>query len=224
VFHFTGNIPAAIMASIISAMLLSILHALAVFKLKANLFITGLAVNLLSSGLCIVLSDKLFDTRGVVSAQNIPGILKWYVIAGLLLLVISYAAIYKTPFGYELRACNKHGEALISLGKNPERYQTAALLISAFFCAIGGSFISLNLGIFVQGMSAGRGWIALVIIFLGGRNPLGILAAAFVFGIAESFSNHAQGFLNISADFLLAFPYVIALAAMIAVSVVPKEK
>jgi simple sugar transport system permease protein len=72
-------------------------------------------------------------------------------------------------------------------------------------------------------MTAGKGWIALVVIFLGARKPLGILAAAFVFGLAESFSNYAQGLLNIPADFILAMPYLLTLLAMVFVSMRIKQ-
>jgi simple sugar transport system permease protein len=222
VFHRTGSVAAAIIAAILTTMSLALLQAFTSFKLKANLFITGLAINLFSSGLCITLSSRIFNTRGVVVSAHISGLLKWYLIFGLLLLLASVLVIYKTPFGFRLRACEKNSDALSSLGINPYAYQTAALMISAFFCAIGGSFLSLNLGAFVQGMSAGKGWIALVIIFLGGRKPPGILAAAFVFALAEALSNYAQGYLSLPADFLLAFPYVITLIAMIVVSAVPK--
>jgi ABC-type uncharacterized transport system permease subunit len=70
-------------------------------------------------------------------------------------------------------------------------------------------------------MSAGKGWIALVVIFLGARKPQGVLAAAFVFAAAESFSNHAQGFWNLPAGCILAFPYLCTLIALILVSVFP---
>ncbi|MDR1836937.1 MAG: ABC transporter permease, partial [Treponema sp.] len=95
------------------------------------------------------------------------------------------------------------------------------LLVSGFFCGIGGSFLSLNLGAFVPGMSAGKGWIALVVIFLGGRKPLGVLAAAFAFAVADAFSNYAQGLWRLPADFILAFPYVCTLIAMVVVSAIP---
>ena len=223
VFYHTGNAAAAVAAAVCATTALSALHAFTSLKLRANFFITGLAVNLFSSGLCIVLSDKLFNTRGVVASRNIPGLLKWYVIAGLLSLLLTWLIVNKTPFGYRLRACEKNGEALISLGINPQFYQTAALLISGLFCGIGGSFLSLNLGVFVPGMSAGKGWIALVVIFLGAKKPQGILAAAFVFALADAFSNYVQGLWNLPADFILAFPYICTLIAMIAVSAVPKK-
>ncbi len=175
VFHYSGSIVLAVTAAVLAAMALSLLHTFAVFKLKANLFIAGLAVNLLSSGLCIVISDKLFGTKGVVVSSNVPGsIAPPFFFLGLFLIFAAGIVIYKTPFGLRLRACENSSHALISLGIKPVVYKTQAFLISAFFCGIGGSFLSLNLGAFVPGMSAGKGWIALAVIFLGKRNPFGI--------------------------------------------------
>jgi len=81
----------------------------------------------------------------------------------------------------------------------------------------------LHLGVFVPGMTAGRGWIALVVIFLGVRRPMGLLVAAFVFGLAEALSNYAQGF-DVPADLVLALPYLLTLLAMVFVSVWTKRK
>jgi simple sugar transport system permease protein len=222
VYYATGNAAAAITSAITAAMALSALHSFAVFKLRANLFISALAVNLLSSGLCVVLSDKLFGTRGVIVSSSAANLQKWYAVAGIITLAAAWLTIYKTPFGYRLRACEKNSEALVSLGIKPQAYQTAAMLVSGFFCGIGGSFLSLNLGAFVPGMSAGKGWVALAVIFLGGRKPLGVLAAAFLFSLAEAFSNYAQGIMSLPVDFLLAFPYVSTLIAMIVISVLKR--
>jgi simple sugar transport system permease protein len=231
VFYFSGSLTAAVISAVLTAMALSALHSLAVFKLRANLFISGLAINLFSSGLCILLSEKIFNTKGVITADSTHGLLLRFIIIGVILLFASWLAIYKTPFGYRLRACDQNSDtqgesaiALISLGIKPEIYQTAALIISGFFCGIGGSFLSLNLSLFVPGISAGKGWIALAVIFLGLRKPTGILAAAFVFSLTECFSNYAQGFWSIPNGFILAFPYIVTLIVMILISILPKYK
>jgi len=232
VYHYNASAVASIAAAVFVSMLLSALHAFGSFKLRANVFISGLAVNLFSGGLCAVLSGKIFNTRGVVALSSIhtaklpaaQGLLTWYLLFGLLFLLAAWFVIYKTPFGYRLRACEKNTDALLSLGINTQNYRTAAFLISGFFAGIGGSFLSLNLGAFVPGMSSGRGWIALVVIFLGSRKLQGILAASFIFALAEAFSNYAQGFLAIPSDFILAFPYVVTLIVMIAVSIRPISK
>jgi simple sugar transport system permease protein len=242
--YFTGSFSAGLVAAILASMLLAALLAGTSIKLRSNVFITGLAVNLLASGLTIVLSHYIFNTRGVVALKdishlpiiivpfidNIPviGTLlsghSTYVYASWLLLFLSWIAIYKTPFGYRLRACDKQSDALVSFGINPDTYRWIGFLVSGLFCGIGGSFLSLNLGAFVPNMTAGKGWVALVVIFLGVRKPLGLFAAAFVYGLAEAFSNHAQGLFNIPADFVLAMPYLLAFIAMILVSVWVKQK
>jgi simple sugar transport system permease protein len=106
----------------------------------------------------------------------------------------------------------------------PDTYRWIAFLVSGFFCGIGGSSLSLSLGAFVPNMTAGKGWIALVVIFLGVRRPLGLIAAAFVYGLAEAFSNYAQGLFNIPVDFILAMPYLFAFVAMVLVSIQVKQK
>jgi simple sugar transport system permease protein len=242
--YFTGSFIAGFVAAILASILLAALLACTSIKLRSNVFITGLAVNLLSSGLTIVLSHYLFNTRGVVALHDIshlPVIVipfidsipvigellsqhSVYVYVSWLLLFLSWLVIYKTPFGYRLRACNKQSAVLVSLGIDPNPYRWTAFLVSGFYCGIGGSFLSLNLGAFVPNMTAGKGWIALVVIFLGVRKPLGLIVAAFVYGLVETLSNHAQGLFNIPADFILAMPYLLALLAMILVSVWFKQK
>jgi simple sugar transport system permease protein len=240
---YTGSFVLGLLASILASLLLSALMAFSTLKLRSNVFITGLAVNLLAAGLTVVLSHYFFNTKGVIIFQsdksipivNIPFVKhitvigelfsghSVYVYASWLLLVISWIAIYKTAFGYRLRACANHSMALASLGLMPDTYRYAAFLVSGLFCGIGGSFLSLNLGAFVPNMTAGKGWIALVVIFLGARKPHGLLAAAFVFGLADALSNYAQGLRNIPSDFILAMPYLLTLLAIVLVSVWKKN-
>ena len=230
----TGSISAGICAAIIAASVLALLTALSVLKLKSNVFIAGLAANLLAGGLTIVLSQRIFNTRGVVPLRelialpviNIPLVEKiplagtllsghsLYTYTAWLFLVIAWLAIYKTPFGYRLRAGGTSPKILRSLGIDNSKYCYAAFLISGFCCGIGGSFLSLNLGAFIPNMSAGRGWIALIIMLLARRRPLGILIAALVYGLAEALSNYAQGAIKIPAELILAMPYLITLLAI----------
>jgi simple sugar transport system permease protein len=222
VFYFTENLLLALLAAAIVSTAFSSLHAFCALKLHANIFITGLAVNLLSGGLCAVLSEKIFNTRGVITFQSLP--LRFFIYAGLILLAVSWLVIYKTPYGYRLRCCEKQSEALVSLGINPVFYQFSALLISGFFAGLGGVYLSLNLGAFVNGMSSGKGWIVIVIIYLGVKKPFGILVAAFLFAFAESLSNYLQGLLQIPVDFLFALPYIATLAVIVVIGSREKSK
>jgi simple sugar transport system permease protein len=242
--YFSGSLLVGILAAILCSMILSALVAAVTLKLKANVFITGLAANLLASGLTVVLAHRLFGTRGVVAPQGIPRLGTFvipalegipilgdilsghtaYVYLSWLLLFLGWVVLYRTPFGFRLRACDRRAEALISLGIKPDAYRFAAFLISGFTCGLGGSLLTLNLGVFVPNISSGKGWIALVVIFLGNRKPRGLLLAALIFGLADAFSNYAQGILNVPTDFILAIPSVFTLLAMTGFSIYTKRK
>ncbi|MDR2784655.1 MAG: ABC transporter permease [Treponema sp.] len=244
VTHFSGSIAAGILSGVLAAMLLAALIAFLTINLKANVFIAALAANIFVPGITTLLSYRFFSTRGTVAFSDLPrpktlsvNILEkiplagellmnhsFYVYCSWVLLFIAWVVLYKTPFGFHLRSCDLHSRALMSLGIKSSRYRFIAFLISGFCCGIGGSMLTINLGAFVPNISAGRGWIALVIIFLGNRRPLGLFAAALLFGVAESFSNYAQGIFDIPADFILAIPYIFTFAGMIGISVYGKSK
>ncbi len=240
----TGSLFLGLLLGILMTVLVSYVFGAITLYLKANVFITGLATNLLAGGLTAVLSFYFFGTKGNLMFNDLPDLPRLNVPAlhgipvigdilfghnvlvyiGWVIVIIAWIAIYKTAFGFRLRGTGSNPKAMIALGLNPKNYQMIGILISGFTCGIAGAVLTLNLGAYVPNISAGRGWIALVVIYLGGKTPFGILGAAFVFGLAESLSNYAQGFTDIPADFILAFPYIITVVAMVIMSVVQHRR
>jgi simple sugar transport system permease protein len=236
----TGCLFLGILLGILCAMLLSLFFGVVTIYLRANVFITGLATNLFASGFTIVLAFQMFRTKGVIQFPSIPKLPILHVPEFLqripfvgdllfghniivyvawLILAIASVAIYRTPFGMHLRGTGINESTIISLGLSPRRYQLSGILISGFTCGLAGSMLTIQLAAFVPEVSAGRGWIALVAIYLGNRTPVGIFVASFIFGLAQSFSNYAQGAIKVPVDFILAFPYLITVAAMIVYSI-----
>ncbi|MGA2480163.1 MAG: ABC transporter permease [Spirochaetia bacterium] len=232
----TGSLLLGILLGILCAMLLSLLFGSVTLYLRANVFITGLATNLFASGFTIVLAYHLFRTKGVIQFPNVPQLPAFVVPPFLqripilgdvlfghniivyltwLIVLLSALVIYRTPFGMRLRGTGLNEKTIFSLGLNPRRYQLAGILISGLTCGLAGAMLTIQLAAFVPQISAGRGWIALVAIYLGNRTPWGIVAASFVFGLAESLADYAQGATRIPADFILALPYLITVVAMI---------
>ena len=242
--HYTGSMVSGVLLGICVTMLLAALLGAVTLNLKSNVFITGLATNLFASGLTVVLSFRLFGNKGVVVFDaigslprlRIPALARIPVLGDIfighhvfvylswILLGVCAWVLYRTPFGFRLRAAGLHEKALVSLGMRPSGYRFAAFLISGLTCALAGAVLTLNLGAFVPNITSGKGWIALVVIFLGQKRPLGLLFAALVFGFADAFSNYAQGAYNVPADFILALPYVFTLLAMIAFTTYPSRK
>ena len=235
----TGSLLLGIILGIGAAVLMAYVFGAVSLRLRANIFITGLATNLFASGITVVLAFQIFGNKGVVRFENLPDLpvlrvpaLEGIPVLGDLLfghnifvylswiaVIITAVVIYKTPFGLRIRGTGHNPATISSLGLKPRRYQLYGICISGFTCGLAGAMLTLNMGAFVPEITSGRGWIALVAIYLGNKTPLGILIASFVFGFAESFSNFAQGLINIPADFILAFPYIITVVAMIGYSI-----
>jgi len=234
----TGSLAAGLALGVLCSLLAALVFGLITLNLKANVFIAGLATNLLASGLTVVLAFQLFKNKGVVRFElgrlpslSIPALNHVPLLADLLLghnvlvyaswliVLLSALVIYRTPFGLRLRGTGLNAQTIASLGLRPQGYQLAAILISGLTCGLAGAVLTLNLAAFVPNITSGRGWIALVAIYLGNKTPLGIVVASFVFGLAEAFSNYAQGAIKVPADFILAFPYAITVLAMVVYSI-----
>jgi simple sugar transport system permease protein len=242
--HYTQSLLLGVLLGMVCTMALAALLGAITLYLKSNVFITGLATNLFASGLTVVLSFRLFGNKGVVVFDEVaklprlvvPALQKIPVLGDIfighhvfvylswLLLLAAGWVLYRTPFGFRLRAAGLHEETLVSLGMQPKRYRFQAFLISGFACGLAGAVLTLNLGAFVPNITSGKGWIALVVIFLGQKRPLGLLVAALVFGFADSFSNYAQGAWNVPAEFILAIPYLFTLVAMVLFSIYTSRK
>ncbi|MCR4429205.1 MAG: ABC transporter permease [Caldiserica bacterium] len=239
---FTGNIFLGLLLGIISTLILTLIFGFIGLYLRANIFISGLATNLLAGSLSIVLSQQIFGQTGSVTFPNMPRLptidipvlnsipvlgnilsghnilvyISWFV------LILASVVIYRTPFGIRLRATGVDFEAAKSLGLEPRRMQLFSLLISGFTCGLAGGFLSLSLGAFVPNVSSGRGWIALVIIYLGNQKPVGLLIGSVIFGFVEYLSNFLQATSNIPSGLLLGMPFFVTVLAMIFYSLFEK--
>jgi simple sugar transport system permease protein len=120
----------------------------------------------------------------------------------------------RTPFGLRLRACGENPRAVRSAGIDPQRMRVIATLIAGAIAGLGGVYLSLaELSLYSDGMTAGRGFIALAAVIFGRWTPLGACAAAIAFGAlsALQFSLQRAG---IPSEFMQALPYLAALLAL----------
>jgi len=230
----TGSLALGLAAAALASVAVAALYGTVTLKLRANEFVTGLATNLLASGSIALLSQLAFGTKGVVPlrAPELPGLadsaLRDLPFLGEVLFrhdILAYASwasalaawavVSRTPFGLRLRASGSSPASVEALGRKPAAYRLAAALVSGAACGLAGASLSLPLSAYVPNIASGRGWIALVAIYLGGRKPAGVLAACLAFAVAESFSNYAQGILRVPSDFILAIPYLVTLGALV---------
>lgn len=209
----------AVAAGMAAGILTGLLFALFALRLQANPFIVGLAINLLAAGTAALLSEVVFATRGAIQlpAQLVPA--RWVVPAvALVLLAIVHVLLYTTPTGLHLRIAGEEPLWLTAHGLNPSRYRALALVLGGAAAGCAGALLALRVGVYLPNLSAGRGWIALVVIFLGYRIPAGLAAAALLFGIVEGLAVRAQAVLGVPPTILLALPYVVTVIAFVAYS------
>ena len=226
--NLAGSVVAGLAAGSLAGLLLAGLYSVACIELRANIFVAGLATNLLAAGTVPYLSSLLYRTKGVVRLgidAGFPSFAGVSIMVPLTVLVaIAMSVIlFRTPFGIRLRATGGNPEALVARALSPDAYRRTAMLASGLFAGFAGAEVSLRLGVYLPNISAGRGWIALVAIFLGLRHPIGVVGAALIFAFFESFAGAAQGFTEIPGTLLLGLPYLITLFAMVLYSAIGRR-
>jgi len=179
----------------------------------ANSFIVALALNLAAGGIVDALSVAWFGTKGVLSDSSVPALGK-IPFTALALAATAAAAfvVSRTRTGLRLRAAGRAPHALLERGVDPDRYKAGAWTAAAALAALGGAALTFRIGAYAPGGVAGRGWIALVIVYLGFRNVFGVAAAALAFAAAEYAAAVAQGTGAVPATLLLGLPSALALA------------
>jgi simple sugar transport system permease protein len=124
--------------------------------------------------------------------------------------------LYRTGAGLSLRAVGERPAAAIAAGVSPMRQQLLAVLFGGALGGLaGGSLVLAQVGTFAEGMSAGRGFIAIAIVALGRWHPAGVALAALLFGGANAlqFVFQAMGW-DLPYQIFLALPYVVTLFAL----------
>lgn len=129
-------------------------------------------------------------------------------------LALVWWLMYRARFGYHMRAVGEAPEAATMVGISVRRVQYSAMALSGALAGCGGVFLSMGaVSFFLREMTAGRGYIALAAVFLGGIRPVGAFIAALVFGAAEAAAIQL-GVFDIPTQLITAIPYAITLIAL----------
>jgi simple sugar transport system permease protein len=203
--------------------------------LNADPFIAALAFNIFSTGLTATLAQHIFGSKGTLRADipltlpqidipplhNIPLVgtlflpLNPLIIGTLAAVILLSVLIRHTKQGLRLCASGINPEAVRERGLHPEWYREIAWAAAGAFAGLAGAALTFRLGAYAPGNSAGRGWIALAAVYLGGKNVLGVTAAALIFAAAERIAFGAQSLHPAAATALLGLPSLIALLCFI---------
>lgn len=226
--YYTSNWVVGLVAGVLVSVLLSLVFFFITQVLGGDELIVGLSLSILMSGLTEFLLRQMFGRAGSLFSERIQGIPKiqletftsipivgtlldgntWIVYFAYIALYLVYILIYRTPFGLKILASGEKPDAAATVGVNVVLIRFICNLICGVLCGLAGVQLSIGyLTLFTEGMTVGRGFIALgAVMFCQGR-PLRLLGITLFFGLAQSLSNQMQLF-QLPSELVLVIPYI----------------
>lgn len=226
---YSGNAWVGLICSVLISVVLSLILAYFKLKMKADEIMVAIALNLLAVGGTIFLlylftgskstssslPSKIFPAIALPLIENIPflgrvlsghNILVYFAFASVLLM--NYL-LFRTPLGLRIRSVGGNEQSAASVGVSVEKTRYIAMAISGILSGFAGAYMSMGyLTIFTQGMTAGRGYIALAASSVGGAAPIGTMFASVLFGFFDQLGNQLQTSSFIPPEFIYMIPYL----------------
>lgn len=236
--YLTGNVALAVVAAIVTTLLLGLVFSVLGISCKGNVIVIGLGINLIvpaiakfTLNMMQLANISLQDVSVADFKINIP-VIKDIPLLGKILSghpIITYLAfigiaffavlMFKTKFGVYVRVVGENEDSAISLGIKTNRYKYAAVLIGAFCCALAGVNLSMErMAMFTNDMTAGRGFIAIAAIYCGQGKPVESSLYAILFGVARALAINLSVHAGPAAGLFDIIPYIIMVTILAVVS------
>ena len=232
--YYTGSLWAGVLTAMVTGSLMSLVFAFLVISLKVEQIVTGLALNLLGSGLSIFWLRAAFANSGqtptipffgnmpVPFLSDIPFLgpilfdQKLLTYLAFLAVPAAWYFLFRTRYGLELRCVGENPKALDIKGIDVSTRQYAAVVFGGLMAGLGGAFLTVGSAArFVPEMTNGRGWLAIVIVIAGMWRPVPVLLATLVFSFLDALQLQIQGIgVAIPYQLLLAMPYICAILVL----------
>lgn len=233
--YIFGNGVIGILTGVLVGALVGVFNAWLCIKYHVNHVIAGLGVNMMVAALTSILLQVIWNSSSnspkVASVRHITvPVLSEIPVAGalftnqsvvtylgILIIPLVWCVLFKTVFGVRVRVIGNNPYSASTAGVNVNRYKYTAMFICGAFAGLAGAYLSVcQLDLFMESMSAERGYISNVICALGAYNPIGIFLASIFFGFADA----GQIFLkdtNIPPQLMRTLPYIATLIALMVV-------
>ncbi|MDY0235625.1 MAG: ABC transporter permease [Gudongella sp.] len=230
--NITGSAWMGLLIGVLFGMIFSLLHAVLHVSYKVNGSISGMVINLLAAAVTPLMLNEYFGMSGKSSMvesftnphwewlDNIPIIgpilggqnILFYL--SIILVAISWVFLYKSKFGLRMRMVGENPEAASAVGLNVKAYKYFGVLMSGCFAGLGGVYLSLGqMNLFVENMTAGRGYIAVVINAFGRFNPLGSFIGSIFFGFFDAVQTVFQSFFP--SQLVMMTPYLVTIIVIL---------
>ena len=229
----TGSSMTGLLIALLVGAAFGLVHAVASITFEADQIISGIAINLLALGGTGLLMVLFFGSGGtspridpfraidVPLLGDIPVLGAVFNQSGMVYLLYALVpliwwVLFRSRFGLRLRAVGDVPEAVDTAGVNVFRMRYIGVTLSGALAGLGGAFLSMSLlSAFTEGMTGGRGFIALAALIFGRWNPVGAFLAAVLFGFAQAVVFRGGIGVTIDREFIEMFPYLLVIVALV---------
>jgi general nucleoside transport system permease protein len=226
----TGDPWLGALAAAAASGFLSLIHAVLSITLRANQVASGLALTIFGTGLSASLGRTFvgipapgFHTTPLPLLSHIPvlGPILFQqdplVYLSYIAVPVAWYALYRTRWGLHLRAVGEHPEAADAMGVDVARVRYACVVIGGIMAGLGGTFLSTAYtGMWIENMTAGRGWIAVALVIFATWDPLRAVAGAYLFGGVNALQLHLQAAgTRLPVYLLLMAPYLFTIIVLV---------
>lgn len=237
---FTQGPWISLIVAAIAGGLFSLILALSIITFSADHTIAGTAVNLLAAGITVYFTQIIFKQQRTFSYKRgfrkmsipylseIPLLGGFFrniyssIIVALVLVIIVWFVLYKTPFGLRLRSCGENPHASASMGIDVLKTRYIAIFISGLLAGLAGGIIVLTVDTqFTISSIHGLGFISVAAVIFGKWNPFGLMGAALFFGLSQTVGVYASNIpiiQNLPTQLFAALPYLMTVIALVVFS------
>ncbi len=226
----TGNPWLAFWMAGLSGGLLAAIHGLVCIVFQGNQVVSGLALTILGVGMADYLGTPYIGQAAPgFGPLAIPG-LSWVPVIGpvffrqdalvycaYLLAPMLWLLFQHTRWGLRLRSVGEYPDAAFAAGIGVYRYRWAAVIVGGCLIGLGGGYLSLAYThLWTNGLSAGRGWIAVALVIFAFWNPMRAVIGAYLFGGVMAFQLRLQAMgTHIPSSLLLMLPYLLTVVVLV---------
>jgi simple sugar transport system permease protein len=245
--YWTQSWLVGVLGALLVGVLLGLLIGFFALKLKTDIVLAGIAVNMIGSGGTIFLLYMFTGMRGNTGAlvsqniliptidipliKNIPilgevisghSVLTYVAFLSVFLMVV---LLYRTSLGLNIRAVGENDHAAESVGISVLRVKYIAISISGALAGLGGAFMSMYYSQgWNSGMIAGRGFIALAAQAMGRTEPVGTMLSSLLFGFAQALRTKVSGIQGVSSYLVSLIPYVFTIVGLVLYAISTTKK
>ncbi|MBB3111261.1 simple sugar transport system permease protein [Paenibacillus phyllosphaerae] len=226
----TESLPITLLAVFAVCALLGVLHAFLTVTLHANQIVSGLAMTMFGSGFSAYLGKSVSGTPLPMSVpklhlpwiENVPVIgdlfgrldmLTWF---SFLLVIVMHLFIHRTSWGLHMRAIGDNPSTADVMGIHVQAFRYGYVIVGSMLIGLAGADLLLVYSpTWIEGMTAGRGWIAVALIIFARWNPLRALFCAYFFGALDTLGFRIQLITShIPPYFLKMIPYILTILVL----------